>query len=166
MASCRRAGAVLPLLALAILDIGCRSRLGPAPALPPLALTTLAGRPASLSDYRGKVVLLDLWATWCPPCVESLPWLEGWHRKYQGKGLAVVGVSLDEGGATTVNPFVARRKLTYPMLLARSVESLDGQTLPLVYLLDRSGAPVARWSGRVDPDQVEAALVRLLSESP
>src|SRR5258705_7442 len=72
---------------------------------PNFALQDASGRTAKLRDYRGKVVLLDFWATWCHGCKEEIPWFSEFQRTYRAKGLAVVGVSLDEGGWSVVKRF-------------------------------------------------------------
>ena len=133
-------------------------------------MTTLDGAPVTLERFRGKVVLLDVWATWCPPCVAALPRLQALHDRYQDKGFAVVGVSLDAGGASTVRPFVARRNLTYPMLVdtagtdsARRV--LGVETLPALFPIDTSGRTIGRWTGAARPDEIEAAIINALGNA-
>jgi len=135
-----------------------------------LAMTTLDGEPVGLERYRGQVVLLDVWATWCPPCVAALPRLQALHERYQNKGFAVVGVSLDAGGASTVRPFVARRGLTYPMLLdtqgAASARRVFGiETLPALFLVDATGQIVGRWTGEASADEIEAAVINALGKA-
>ena len=84
---------------------------------PEFALKDTSGRTASLKHYRGKVVLLDFWATWCHGCKEEIPWFSEFERKYGAKGLRVVGVSLDEGGWKVVKPFLESVKVSYRVIL-------------------------------------------------
>ena len=88
----------------------------PRPA-PAFALKNVEGQTVTLGSTKGKVLLVDFWATWCAPCVQVMPDLQKLHDKYSGKGFAVVGVSIDENGAKAVGPFLAKRKFTYPILL-------------------------------------------------
>ena len=76
-------------------------------AAPPLRLTAMQGGEVDREDYRGRVVLVNFWATWCPPCVEEMPSLEGLHRALSGEGLVVLGVSIDDDGAA-LEAFVRR----------------------------------------------------------
>lgn len=134
------------------------------------AMTTLSGQPVTLEQYRGRVVLLDVWATWCPPCVAALPRLQALHNRYRAKGFSVVGVSLDEGGASTVRPFVTRRKLTYPLLLdtqgtASVQRTLKIERLPALFLIDASGRIIRRWTGEpTDAGEIEAEIINALKD--
>jgi thiol-disulfide isomerase/thioredoxin len=84
---------------------------------PKFALKDGSGKTVRLKDYRGRVVLLDFWATWCHGCKEEIPWFSDFQRTYGAKGFAVVGVSLDEGGWNVLKPFLADAKVPYRMLL-------------------------------------------------
>jgi thiol-disulfide isomerase/thioredoxin len=137
---------------------------------PRLSMTTLDGEPVTLLPFRGKVTLLDIWATWCPPCVEALPRLQVLHDRYAAKGFTVVGVSLDAGGANTVRPFLARRNLTYSMLLDTdgpdsARQALKIETLPTQVLVDASGNVIRRWTGAANNDEIEAAIINALRKS-
>jgi peroxiredoxin len=109
---------------------------------PEFRLSGLDGKQTGLSDYRGKVVMVHFWATWCPPCVEELPTLDRMYRSLSGKGFELLAVSVDEGGEKTVASFMQRNRLTLPVLLnpggsvARSYGTFK---FPETYLLDRSG---------------------------
>src|SRR3979411_1046543 len=74
---------------------------------PDFALKDASGKTVTLKDYRGKVVLLDFWATWCHGCKQEIPWFSEFERTYSAKGFAVVGVSMDEGGWKVLRPFLA-----------------------------------------------------------
>lgn len=117
---------------------------------PDFTLKSIDGRSLSLSQIRKdpakpgsyRVVILDFWATWCDPCKEELPVFQELHRKYGHKGLAVVGIALDKGGAKDVKPFVKEKGLTYTMLVdpRLTLKSRYGiRLLPTTYVIDRSG---------------------------
>src|SRR5882724_781643 len=74
--------------------------------MPELTLKDLDGKDVSLSDYKGKVVLVNFWATWCLPCREEIPWLIEMQQKYRAQGFTMLGLAMDEGGKSVVAPFV------------------------------------------------------------
>lgn len=135
----------------------------PRPA-PQALLTNLAGAEASLSSMKGKVVLVDFWATWCKPCIATMPELQKLHDAYSAKGLTVVGVSIDETGAKDVEPFLAKRKFTYPMLLDQNGtwEKWGVRAIPALFLLDKNGQIVRQWTGKPDKKDVEKAVAELV----
>lgn len=109
---------------------------------PDFTLTDANGASVKLSDFRGKVVLLNFWATWCGPCEVEIPWFVEFEQQYKSKGLEVVGVSMDEEGWAAIKPFVAQHKINYRVLLGTdSVSQLYGgvESLPTTFLVDRDG---------------------------
>ena len=109
---------------------------------PEFQLPALEGTPVNLSDYRGKVVMVHFWATWCPPCVEEMPELESLYRTFKGKGLEILAISADKGDGSTVSAFMKRNKLTFPVLLdpqALVARSYGTFKLPETYIVDRQG---------------------------
>ena len=92
------------------------------PALQNLPIPDLNGKNVTLADYKGKVVLVDFWATWCPPCRIEIPWLIDLQQKYASRGFVVLGISMDENGAEDVNPFLAKERF-----------DVNGQKLPINY---------------------------------
>jgi len=84
---------------------------------PDFALRDAAGKTVTLKQYKGKVVLLDFWATWCTGCKQEIPWFTGFQRKFGAKRFAVVGVSVDEGGGAVLKPYLDQNPVTYRMLL-------------------------------------------------
>jgi cytochrome c biogenesis protein CcmG/thiol:disulfide interchange protein DsbE len=100
------------------------------------------GSAVKLSDYRGKVVLLNFWATWCGPCTLEIPWFIEFEQQYKTQGFAVVGVSMDEDGWNAIKPYVAAHKMNYRVLLGDdSVSQLYGgvESLPTTFIIDRAG---------------------------
>ncbi|OGG55879.1 MAG: hypothetical protein A3F84_21340 [Candidatus Handelsmanbacteria bacterium RIFCSPLOWO2_12_FULL_64_10] len=131
-------------------------------AAPEVALASSlnsAGKP-SLSDLRGKVVLLEFWATWCPPCRASIPHLQRLHDTYSKKGLVVLSVTDEDLG--TVREFVLDHKMTFPVGIddnARTMTTYGIQSIPAAFLIDTAGNII--WQGhtmQLTEQQVEAAL--------
>lgn len=109
---------------------------------PDFSLKDAGGQPIKLSDYKGKVVLLNFWATWCGPCTLEIPWFEQFQQQYRSKGFEVVGVSMDDDGWTSVKPYIAEHKINYRVLLGNdSVGQLYGgvDSLPTTFIIDREG---------------------------
>ena len=119
------------------------------PAAPDFTLPDAGGAKRSLKDYRGKVVFLAFWATWCPYCREEIPAMESVYKEYKDKGLEIVAVSIKDKREDTL-AFVKKNKLTYPVLMDPEGEigSLYGAyATPTVYLIDRNGQVLARMWG-------------------
>ena len=111
-------------------------------AAPDFKLKDADGQTVSLSDYRGKVVLLNFWATWCGPCALEIPWFEEFEQKYKSQGFEVLGVSMDDDGWPAVKPYIAAHRINYRVLLGNdSVGQLYGglDALPTTFVLDREG---------------------------
>jgi len=109
---------------------------------PEFTLTDSSGAQVKLSDYKGKVVLLNFWATWCGPCALEIPWFMEFEQQYKSKGFEVLGVSMDDDGWKAVKPYIAEHKLNYRVLLGNdSVSQLYGglDALPTTYIIDRDG---------------------------
>ena len=142
---------------------------------PEFDLQDADGKAVRLSDYRGRVVLLDFWATKCGGCVEEIPWFIDIAAMFATKGLATVGVSEDiayenlkgaDEAWALVKPFVRDHQVRYPVLMGdREVtERYDIKALPLTYLIDRRGRVAAVYAGRVDRADLEANIRTLLRE--
>lgn len=118
-----------------------------------------------LSAHRGKLVLLNFWATWCPPCREEMPLFSSWQREFKDQGLQVIGVSMDDDAASA-REFLAKFPVTYPVVmgdvkLAGTFGGVLG--LPLSYLIDAQGRVVARYQGETDLARMEAKIRELLT---
>jgi len=132
-----------------------------------LALPALSGPPWTLSRHRGRVVLLNYWATWCPPCRAETPALVRIARDYRAAGLDVVGVSVDQDAMNSVPPFVAEYRVPYPVLLSGPpAPGGPVQALPTTFLIDRQGRVADVTVGACDEPSLRRALERLLREPP
>ena len=130
----------------------------------PFALKDLSGRTVSLGDFKGKVVLLDFWATFCSPCVKAMPKLQKLHDQNAAKGFAVVGIATDEEGEKLVRPMVAKTKVSYPILLDNAAvwKAYGVETLPALFLIGRDGQVIQRFGGGADHKTIEAAVAKAL----
>jgi cytochrome c biogenesis protein CcmG/thiol:disulfide interchange protein DsbE len=134
---------------------------------PDFALQNATGKTVKIEDYRGKVVLLDFWATWCTGCKMEIPWFSEFQKTYGDKGFAVVGVSLDEEGWKVLRPFLEDHRVPYQMLLGDNpmAQRYGIGNLPDTFLIDRQGKVAAAYKeGLVDRDNVEANIKVLLSK--
>ena len=140
---------------------------------PNFILTDAKGETINLSAFKGKVVLLDFWATWCGGCKTEIPWYMEFDAKYKDRGLAVIGVSMDEDGWKSVKPFLALEKdpetgghtaMKYPVVIGS--DSLAKQyhltSMPMTLLIDREGRIAVSHSGMVDKDDWESKIRFLL----
>jgi peroxiredoxin len=109
---------------------------------PNFSLAGLGGQKVSLTDYKGKVILLNIWATWCPPCVEEMPSMEKLYQELGGDGFEILAVSIDESGAQDVLPFMKKHKLSFPALIdpEGTIKSLYKTTgVPESFVIDKDG---------------------------
>jgi len=131
-------------------------------------LSRLEGGTFRLSDYRGQIILLDFWATWCRPCRMTIPHLIKLYQQYKDKNVLVVGISLDGGDPATVSKFVDEFKIPYPILLgdAETVAKYGNfPAIPVSFLIDQKGEIVERHSG-FRPRQIYETDIDLLLAGP
>ncbi len=134
---------------------------------PDFTLKDVAGKAVSLSDYRGKAVIVDFWATWCPPCRASMPHLQDLSEEYADK-LVVLAVSLDQNPAAVVPAFVDKMGLTFTVLAdprGPEVAAAYGnvQSIPTTYLIDPQGTVVKAWVGLNAKETYEKEVKQVLA---
>ena len=132
---------------------------------PALALKDLRGRALRLSDYKGKVVLLNFWATWCPPCRAEMPDLIKMQREYGRKGLQVIGITYPPEVIKEVRQFIRKLGVNYPIALGtKETKALfdETETLPLTVVIDRQGNVRERIEGILLPEEFEQKIKPLL----
>src|SRR5580658_9573671 len=132
---------------------------------PDFTLKDAKGDRLRLADYKGKVVLLNFWATWCGPCKTEIPWFIDFEKEFQSRGFTVVGVSMDEDGWKVVNPYVAEHKMNYPVVLANEeVNELYGgiEALPTTLVIGRDGRVAFLHAGLISREDYEKEIRKLL----
>jgi cytochrome c biogenesis protein CcmG/thiol:disulfide interchange protein DsbE len=172
-----RAGALALLLALSGCGGGAKTSsdgTAAAPAgngeigsqAPVYELADLTGQTVSSETFAGKVVIVDFWTTWCPPCRQEIPHFVQLQSKYRDQGLAIVGLSLDAGGAKDVAPFAEEYDVNYTMLVgADEVAKAFGGvvSIPTTFVIDRQGKIVKRFIGYTAPEVFEETIAPLLA---
>lgn len=185
----RWGAAAISLAALSIGLAGCKgmgttvsngskttfvSKPGP-PNEPDVTFPELQGGDLPLASLKGKVVLVNFWATWCEPCQIEIPWMIGFQQKYAGQGFTILGVAMDKEGKKVVDPFVhtkqfdvngAKMTMTYPIMLGDDdiAEKFGGLLgYPSSFLVSRDGKIVKRFIGLVDHDQFQTAIEQQLA---
>jgi peroxiredoxin len=132
---------------------------------PEFTLKDSDGKPVKLSDYRGKVVLLNFWATWCGPCKIEIPWFMDFEQTYKDKNFAVLGVSLDDDGWESVKPYIQQKKINYRVMIGtEQVAQLYGEvdSLPTTFMIDREGRVAAVHIGLVSKSDYIHDILDLL----
>ncbi|MFN8401551.1 MAG: TlpA disulfide reductase family protein [Anaerolineales bacterium] len=133
---------------------------------PDLSFIDLGTDPVSLSDYRGSVVLVNLWATWCPPCREEMPTLQAFYEKYKSEGFVLLAI--DQGETLPqVLPYVKELKLTFPVWLDYSSEAgqaFETMNLPSSYVIDRNGQVRLMWIGGISKKNLEKYVPDVIKE--
>ena len=135
---------------------------------PDFSLRTVEGKKVSLSDYKGKAVLINFWATWCAPCKIEMPWLVALRKQYASQGFEILGVSEDDAGTprTKLAKFGQEQGLNYPLLVGDDAVSRKYggvEFLPTSYFVGRDGKIVAETAGLVSKDEVEASIKKALA---
>ncbi len=137
---------------------------------PEVKFKDLEGKEVTLAQYKGTVVLVDFWATWCDPCYVEIPWLIEMQQKYAAKGFTVLGVAMDEEGKSAVTPFLAKERfdvngqklaMNYPIVLGNDdVADKFGGLLgyPTGFLITRDGKVVKKFQGLTSFDEIAKAI--------
>jgi peroxiredoxin len=136
-------------------------------------LPDLKGKLHSLKDFRGEVVVLNFWATWCPPCLEETPTLNDLHSRYKDSGVHVIGIALDKDSLDVVRPFVKTNNISYTILrgdqeifafLSAGSSGEEFKGVPTTLIIDRKGKIRERFDGSFELEQLEERLRSLLAE--
>lgn len=134
---------------------------------PELTLTDMQGVSRSLSDYRGQIVLVNLWATWCPPCKEEMPALQAFYDKHERNGFVIIAVN-DGDPAADVFQFVKDYKLTFPVWLdptyIATEQAFKTLNLPSSFVIDRDGTTRLMWVGGISRGMLEKHVAPLIME--
>lgn len=138
-------------------------------AAPPIKVVTTSGQQVTLANYKGYVLVIDFFATWCPPCKESIPHLAAMNRKYGKQGLQVLGANVDENGDNKLlREFIAEHKINYPVAAISEDQQADYgiRSIPAIYIINKKGVIAEKFMGFSDETarSMEAAIKRLLAE--
>ncbi len=138
-------------------------------AAPDFALESLEGKTVRLSDFRGKAVLLNFWATWCEPCKIEMPWFAEMQRQYGPQGLQIIGIAMDDSDKDTIAKFAKDLGVNYPVLLGKEgVGDRYGGVpyLPNSFYIDRAGTVVEHVAGLKDRAEIDGFIQKALSHAP
>jgi thiol-disulfide isomerase/thioredoxin len=136
-------------------------------ALPPINLQDFEGKPVQSDRFKGKILVLDFWATWCVPCVAEVPTLNKLQEKYGDRGVKIIGVTMASGDAQEVKPFISRNRMKYTVLMGDDDQAYDLNVVafPTTYLITRDLKVFKRYigSGPRKAAEIEADIQRLLA---
>ncbi len=135
---------------------------------PDFALQSLEGKTVHLSDFHGKAVVLNFWATWCQPCKIEMPWFEKLQKQYEPQGLQIIGVAMDDASKEEIVKFAAHVRVSYPVLLGKEeVGNAYGgvQFLPATFYISRDGKVVDKVFGLKGRAEIEDNIKRALAQS-
>jgi peroxiredoxin len=136
---------------------------------PDFTLKSLDGKTVKLSDYRGKAVLVNFWATWCEPCNIEMPWLVDLHKKYAAQGFEILGVSMDDVSEKGIAKFAQEKHVDYPILIGNDPvgDAYGGiPFLPGNFYIDRSGKIIDKGFGLKGKPEMERDIQKIIASAP
>ena len=152
-------------------DLFSRIRINPIKGdkrVPDFSLKDLTGKKVEIKQYKGKIIFLNFWATWCGPCKEEMPSLEVLHRQFKGENFVLLTISVDYEGLKPVREFLNKQRYTFPVLLDPNGEILDlfeVKGIPTTFIIDKKGRVIGRAIGPRDWKSPEVfSLINLLVE--
>ena len=163
-----RPSILLVVAAVLLAPVGAHAILQKGDPAPPIKVTTTSGQPVTLANYRGHVLVMDFFATWCVPYRDSIPHLKEISRKFGKQGVHILGMSVDEGGDKVVKEFIASKRLNYPVALTdEDLQTEYGlRSLPTIFIISKKGVVAERFQGFNDDiaRKMDALIVKLLAE--
>jgi len=136
---------------------------------PDFVLKDVHGKTVKLSDFKGKVVLLNFWATWCGPCKIEIPWFVEFEKEFKDQGFAVIGLAMDDEGWEVVKPYIEQKQINYRIAVADepTATAYGGvDSLPTTFLIDRNGRTASVHVGLVSKSEYRNDIVQLLESPP
>ena len=158
----------LVVAAVLLSPVGAHAILQKGDPAPPIKVTTTSGQPVTLANYRGYVLVMDFFATWCVPCRDSIPHLKEISRKFGKQGVHILGMSVDEGGDKVVREFIVSKRLNYPVALTdEDLQTEYGlRSVPTIFIISKKGIVAERFQGFNEDiaRKMDALIVKLLAE--
>ncbi len=133
--------------------------------VPDISLKDLKGKTVKIADFKGKVVLLNFWATWCAPCLAEVPELIKWQKEYENQGLQIIGITYPPTNRAKTRNFARRNKINYPILFgSKETKALfdSGETMPLTVVIDKDGNIIEVIEGIIFPEEFDEKIKPLL----
>lgn len=158
----------LVLAALLALPLPAHAILQKGQPAPPIKVVTTSGQPVTLANYKGYVLVMDFFATWCPPCRDSIPHFIDLNHRYGKQGLQILGMSVDDGGDKVVREFIAEKRINYPVALANDEIQADYglRSVPVIFIINKKGIVAEKYLGYTEEigRSMEALIKKLLAE--